>query len=207
MPAGEPAPEREIPFRLIAIAGDEPAVEHLVALARALPETTFGLMLRDPGHRPVRVAALARHMFSGEPPGNLVPIANAHPVPGIGWLHLTAAQLSEVSRGAPPPGPGIRFGVSAHSLEEALEAERAGAEYMTFSPLFPTSSKPGHPGAGLDALRRVCGAVGVPVFALGGIDARSARLCLDAGAHGIASISLFMAPDAVESLLSMIGPA
>ena len=101
-------------------------------------------------------------------------------------------------------GGSLIVGYSVHNLAEAELAVAAGARYMVFSPVFPTASKPGHPGAGLNALRRICAALPLPVFALGGITVATAGSALDAGAYGIASISLFArdARTALEGLLA-----
>ncbi|MEO1631220.1 MAG: thiamine phosphate synthase [Bacteroidota bacterium] len=85
--------------------------------------------------------------------------------------------------------PDATVGYSAHSLDEAQQAQADGAAYVFFSPIFPTASKPGHPGAGLDALRTVCEAVAVPVVALGGVTPATVPACLDAGAHGVVVLS------------------
>ncbi len=78
------------------------------------------------------------------------------------------------------------IGVSAHSPAESLEAQAAGADYITLSPIFASASKPGYgPALGLEALR-AASASGVPVLALGGIKAETARACIDAGAAGVA---------------------
>jgi hypothetical protein len=167
-------------FGIIAIVESEAGVGHVLTLARELPAYRLALMLRDPDHRAARVADLARHLLAASIPPNLVPIANAHRVPGIPWLHLTSSQLA----GWAPDG--LPFGASAHGIEEGMVAARLGAGYVTFSPIFPTSSKPGHPGVGLAALRDFCAAVPLPVFALGGIDIANAADCIDAGARGIA---------------------
>lgn len=83
-------------------------------------------------------------------------------------------------------------GVSCHSLEEAREAENAGASYIHFGPVFETPSKTAF-GAphGIERLREVCGSVQIPVLAIGGIDAGNFAECLEAGAAGIAAIRLF----------------
>lgn len=80
-------------------------------------------------------------------------------------------------------------GFSVHSIPATQRAEAAGATYLTFGPVFPTATHPDMPPAGLNALREVIKAVKVPVFAIGGIDAISAKSCLGVGAHGIAVIS------------------
>ena len=89
------------------------------------------------------------------------------------------------------------IGVSCHSLETVKAAERGGADYVFFGPVFATPSKAayGTP-RGLDRLAEVCNAVAVPVLAIGGITLENAADCLSAGASGIAAIRLFQeAPD------------
>ncbi|GAB5536239.1 MAG: thiamine phosphate synthase [Rubricoccaceae bacterium] len=80
-------------------------------------------------------------------------------------------------------------GFSAHSATQALVAQRAGAHYVTFSPVFRTRTHPDAAPAGLDALRRCVDAVEIPVLALGGMTAPRARLALAVGASGAAAIS------------------
>jgi thiamine-phosphate pyrophosphorylase len=90
------------------------------------------------------------------------------------------------------------IGVSCHSLESAHAAERGGADYIFFGPVFATPSKAvyGAP-QGIDRLREVCASVEIPVLAIGGLDLENVRECIAAGAAGIAAIRLFQ--DAVDS--------
>lgn len=83
-------------------------------------------------------------------------------------------------------------GVSTHSLEGAVEAERAGADYVIFGPVYATPSKAsfGQP-QGVARLEEVCNRLTIPVLAIGGITLQHARDCLAAGAAGIAAIRLF----------------
>jgi len=79
------------------------------------------------------------------------------------------------------------IGVSAHSVVEVEAAATSGADYVTFSPVFPTPSKPGYgPALGLEALRQATQASPIPVVALGGITAENAARCIQAGAAGVA---------------------
>jgi thiamine-phosphate pyrophosphorylase len=83
-------------------------------------------------------------------------------------------------------------GVSCHSLEAAQAAERGGANYIFFGPVFATPSKAafGAP-QGVERLRPVCAAVEIPVLAIGGVNLENADACLAAGAAGIAAIRMF----------------
>lgn len=83
-------------------------------------------------------------------------------------------------------------GVSCHSVEDARTAERDGADYIHFGPVFETPSKTKFgPAQGVEKLREVCGAVEIPVIAVGGIDEGNMEQCLEAGAAGIAAIRMF----------------
>ncbi len=87
-------------------------------------------------------------------------------------------------------GGQLLIGVSTHSLKEAREAENGGADFITLGPVYRTPSKLKYgPPAGLDTLKRVCSAVGIPVFAIGGVRGRRIREVRAAGAYGVAMIS------------------
>ncbi len=85
-------------------------------------------------------------------------------------------------------------GVSTHSLEEALQAESDGADFITFGPVYYTPSKAsyGQP-LGIENLKKVAKAVNIPVFALGGVKKDNVTEALSAGAYGVAMISAIMA--------------
>ena len=83
-------------------------------------------------------------------------------------------------------------GVSAHSLEGAMQAEHAGADYVIFGPVFATPSKAGFgKPQGVERLKELSKRLQIPVLAIGGITLENAGDCLAAGAAGIAAIRLF----------------
>ena len=84
------------------------------------------------------------------------------------------------------------IGFSAHDLESALFAEKEGADFITLSPIFKTSSHPDVEPIGLSTLQEVSQKVSIPVYALGGITWDKIKLCYKNGAYGIAGISLFL---------------
>ena len=77
-------------------------------------------------------------------------------------------------------------------MEEAVSAERDGADYVFFGPIFATPSKLAFgPPLGVKRLSEVCRRVRIPVLAIGGVEAENAHECFLAGAAGIAAIRLF----------------
>jgi thiamine-phosphate pyrophosphorylase len=96
-------------------------------------------------------------------------------------------------------------GVSCHSLEQALAAQAAGADYILLGPIFATPSKlPYGPPLGLAKLRDVTLQVSIPVFALGGITIDRVGDCRQNGAQGIAGIRLFQDCDSIEELVRVV---
>ena len=82
------------------------------------------------------------------------------------------------------------IGVSAHSIEEAKQAEKEGADFITLGPVYKTPSKLryGQP-LGVDIIRKTKAEISIPVFAIGGIKKDRIKEVMDAGADGIALIS------------------
>ena len=84
---------------------------------------------------------------------------------------------------------GLVLGLSASSVEEAVEAEERGAVYIGAGPVWATPSKTdAAPAIGLDGLAAICSAVSVPVVAIGSVDTSNAADCIRAGARGVAVI-------------------
>jgi thiamine-phosphate pyrophosphorylase len=89
-------------------------------------------------------------------------------------------------------GKDFLIGVSCHSLDDALRAEAAGADYILLGPIFETPSKLRYgPPLGLARLSEVVEQTTIPVLALGGITVERTAACITAGAKGIAGIRIF----------------
>lgn len=84
------------------------------------------------------------------------------------------------------------IGVSTHTVEEALLAEKNKADYITASHIFPTDCKKGLPPKGLVYLKAVCQKVQIPVYALGGISKENIKDCINAGADGVCMMKTYM---------------
>lgn len=110
---------------------------------------------------------------------------------GAQGVHLPASapKISDLRSWLPVS---FLIGTSTHSTREAHRAIAAGADYVLLGPVFCTESKAAFgPPLGLECLGRTCSSLRAPVLGLGGIRAESAGWILEAGAAGIAGISLF----------------
>jgi thiamine-phosphate pyrophosphorylase len=129
----------------------------------------------------------------------------------LGEASLPVALVARFKPLAGKPGlllnflPDFLIGASCHSLEAALRAEREGADYIFFGPVFATPSKASFgPPQGLPRLAEISRAVSIPVLAIGGVTAVNASSCLRAGAAGIAAIRLFQQEHDLKPLLAAI---
>jgi thiamine-phosphate pyrophosphorylase len=86
-------------------------------------------------------------------------------------------------------GPGKIIGVSTHSLEQALAAERAGADYIGVGPVYPTNTKPGRAAVTTSYVAEAARHVRIPFVAIGGITLDNVSEVLAAGATRICAVS------------------
>jgi thiamine-phosphate pyrophosphorylase len=170
------------------------AVEAALA---SLPPGAAAVQLREKDLAAGELLALARA---------LAPVAARHEAPllindrldvarlvdGAG-VHLTSGSISVADARSLLPGRPIA--ASCHDPEELRT--RAGADFATYSPIFPSPGK--GPAIGLDVLRRVAATTTVPLYALGGVDTENAGATLSAGAWGIAAIRAWLVGDPAEA--------
>ena len=94
--------------------------------------------------------------------------------------------------------PNLIIGASVYSLEEALKAEKEGADYLGAGSVFPTPTKRDAKVIGLEGLKRIVDSVKIPVVAIGGINHENVREVLNTGVDGIAIISAIIGADDVK---------
>ena len=91
------------------------------------------------------------------------------------------------------------IGVTTHNVEESVQAEKMGADYVGLSPIFSTNTKPDAGKAcGTEMIKKVRKHVKIPIVAIGGISESNISQVLRAGAMNIAIISAILAKDDVE---------
>lgn len=80
------------------------------------------------------------------------------------------------------------IGLSTHSLSQAKEAQKNGADYIGVGPIFATPTKPEYKAVGLDLIKKVKSAIKIPFVAIGGIDTSNIDEILSAGANRVAVV-------------------
>ena len=90
-------------------------------------------------------------------------------------------------------GPDKIIGVSAGTVEEAILAEKRGADYLGVGAVFPTGSKDDAVDVPFDTLKAICEAVSIPVVAIGGISCENVKELAGSGICGVAVISAIFA--------------
>lgn len=116
---------------------------------------------------------------------------------GAGGVHVGQEDLAaqEVRKLI---GPDKILGVSAQTVEQALQAEKNGADYIGVGTVFPTSTKLDAEAVSLKTLKEICAAVSIPVVAIGGINKDNAIKLVGSGIAGIAVVSAIFAQDDID---------
>ena len=91
----------------------------------------------------------------------------------------------------------VLIGKSTHSLGQAVAAQREGADYIGFGPIFATPTKPDYPPIGLTHIRRVHAEVTLPIFCIGGINIDNLQIVLDEGAKRVVMVSALLKADSI----------
>jgi thiamine-phosphate pyrophosphorylase len=89
-------------------------------------------------------------------------------------------------------GRPVLIGKSTHCVEQALAAQREGADYIGFGPIFATPTKPDYAPIGLADIRRVHAEVDLPIFCIGGINIDNLQSVIDAGAKRVVMVSALL---------------
>lgn len=126
---------------------------------------------------------------------------------GADGVHVGLSDMG-IERARELLGNTFIIGGSAHNVQEALEAQRAGADYIGCGAVFGSKTKPDVTALPAKELKAICRAVEIPVAAIGGIQLENVRKLAGTGIDGVAVISaLFGAEDkaaAVKSFLKLL---
>jgi thiamine-phosphate pyrophosphorylase len=129
---------------------------------------------------------------------------------GADGVHLGPDDMpvADARRVADAVQPGLVIGASAGTVEEALAAERAGADYLGVGSIFGTDTKPdaGAP-VGVARIREIRAATRLPIIAIGGVTAENVAQVIEAGAAGAAVISAISRADDMAAAAAAIASA
>jgi thiamine-phosphate pyrophosphorylase len=164
--------------------------------------TAVQLRMKDTPER--EITALARELLPRCRAAGVILVINDRVdvalAVGADGLHVGQDDLPAVAA-RERLGPGPFLGVSAATVDEAMAAERAGADYLGVGALYATGTKSdaGSP-VGLDRVREIHRAVRVPIVGIGGITVENAADVIRSGAQGVAVITaVTLADDMVEA--------
>lgn len=123
-----------------------------------------------------------------------VPIAIQCGADGIhvGQMDMEAGNVRALA------GENMIIGVSAQTVEQAVAAQQAGADYLGVGAVFPTSTKPDADAVDYETLKNICQAVHIPVVAIGGITKENIPQLSGSGAAGAALVSAIFAAEDIE---------
>jgi thiamine-phosphate pyrophosphorylase len=153
------------------------------------------IQLRAKRLSPATIAALGREMREVIPSSGPLFILNDHPdlVSEIGaaGIHVGQDDLS-VAEARVRAGGDVLVGKSTHSLEQAIAAEKEGADYIGVGPIYATPTKPDYLPVGPRLIGQVRATIGVPQFCIGGINEATLPEVLAAGAWRIVVVSALL---------------
>jgi thiamine-phosphate pyrophosphorylase len=122
-------------------------------------------------------------------------IARSVPLDGV---HVGQDDIS-IARAREIGGRDLIVGKSTHSFEQAIAAEKEGADYIGFGPLFATPTKPDYVPIGLADIRKVHDAVPIPIFCIGGIKLNNLMHVIAAGAQRVVIVSGLLQSKNIEA--------
>jgi thiamine-phosphate pyrophosphorylase len=171
-------------FHVQMVSGRLRPIERSLPVIKAALEAGIdSVQLRD---EPPAIAAALRALKASGNWDDARLVVNGDPKTAgsmaIRWLHLPSSWLE----GTPPFARFARVGISVHSLEDAIEAEALGADYVTFGNVFTTPTHPGRPAQGLSILADIVDRLAIPVLAIGGITHANVTEVLATSCAGVA---------------------
>ncbi|MBF0565526.1 MAG: thiamine phosphate synthase [Nitrospirae bacterium] len=176
-----------------------------------IPKGIKWVQLRDKESTPLQLYKSARLLRTVTSINDVTLIINDRPdiamAAGADGVHLGQDDLPIVE--AKKMMGGKLTGVSTHNLQQAIEAQRNGADYIGFGPIFDSSTKDAGPPLGPEAITELLPYITIPIVAIGGINLDNLESVLNAGANAVAVASAITyeddIPEAVQRFMGILG--
>lgn len=157
---------------------------------RAKNESSAALVLRSRTLMPICRAAGVPYVINDD--------IQAARIVGADGIHIGQNDAS-IAEARDALGPDAIVGVSVHTVEQAKEAQEAGADYLGVGAMFSTSTKEDAQMVGVNTLAEICKAVDIPVVAIGGLNKETIPQLKDSGVDGVAVVSAIFAADDIAN--------
>ena len=186
--------------RLYVISAEGAPVAQVRALCAAVDGGADIVQLRNKSAAPTELLPAARQLVAYCRERGALAIVNDHLDVAIDadadGVHLGQDDLAIAEARRRWPGPRL-IGRSTQSLDQATSAAAQGADYLGVGPVHATPTKPGRPATGVELVSAVArSGIGIPWFAIGGIDASNIDDVIGAGASRVAVVrAVAAAPD------------
>jgi thiamine-phosphate pyrophosphorylase len=156
-------------------------------LKKAVEDGATIVQLRDKSGETAHILRKAREMVAFRRKRHFVFILNDDPAlaveAGADGVHIGQDMATADARGI--VGQGMILGKTTHNLDQARQAIKDGADYISVGPVYATPTKPGRPAVGLDYVREAAGHITIPFVAIGGIDLSNIDDVLASGARTV----------------------
>jgi thiamine-phosphate pyrophosphorylase len=177
--------------------------DSVFVLKKAVADGAAIVQLRDKGADRAVILEKAREMMAFKEKNSFLFILNDDPVlaleAGADGVHVGQDMSTEEARAI--IGHDLVLGKTTHNLDQARQAVRDGADYISVGPVYATPTKPGRPAVGLAYVREAAQHLSIPFVAIGGIDLSNVDDVLAAGAR---TIGIVRAHDDAAKLLRRI---
>ncbi|WIM38542.1 thiamine phosphate synthase [Paenibacillus sp. PK4536] len=176
-------------MELHAISTGQRSIDQLVKIASQIYSWTTAIHIREKKWSDSQIINAVQQLIHTGVPRSKIRI-NSRPQLAVD-LNIGGVHLSEHMSYITTDDPLSRWkvGRSVHSIEQALQAQDEGVDYLFYGHIYATTSKPDLSPRGLDQLEKLCHAVSIPVIAIGGIQPEHCQDIHQAGATGIAVMS------------------
>jgi thiamine-phosphate pyrophosphorylase len=172
-------------------------------LQRAVEDGAAIVQLRDKAGERSTILGKAREIVALKSSRPFIFVLNDDPQlaveTGADGVHVGQDLSTEEARRV--VGPDMILGKTTHNLEQARQAIRDGADYISVGPVYATPTKPGRQAVGLDYVREVANNLDIPFVAIGGIDLTNIDDVLEAGAK---TVGVVRAHDDTKELLARV---